>query len=334
MGMLAQLRVLRLCLVVAVMMIAGKVLAINPPSGPWRHKVGQGHPLVGKVWDVGKDTWIDHDALLRRLETTRYILLGEKHDNADHHRLQAWVVTSLAATGRRPAVAFEMLDVDDQAILDRQLERAPTDAVGLGSAVRWREKGWPEWSLYQPIFEAALTQRLPILATNLSRFTTRTLAQQGSSVLNPEFVRDYGLDRPLAPGIHRWLSKELKASHCGHASPKTIDKMILVQRARDAQMAQQLTRVRSKDGAVLMAGAFHVRKDGGVPVHLAKVTGQGSVASLAFVEVADDAADPVDYQERFGTDKLPFDYVWFTPRVDDDDPCEKFAEQLKRMKKP
>ena len=29
---------------------------------------------------------------------------------------------------------------------------------------------------------------------------------------------------------------------------------------------------------------------------------------------------------------LPFDYVWFTPRVDIRDACERFEEQLKKMR--
>jgi hypothetical protein len=28
---------------------------------------------------------------------------------------------------------------------------------------------------------------------------------------------------------------------------------------------------------------------------------------------------------------MPFDYVWFTPAVDDEDPCEKFRKPLERM---
>jgi hypothetical protein len=28
----------------------------------------------------------------------------------------------------------------------------------------------------------------------------------------------------------------------------------------------------------------------------------------------------------------PFDYVWFTPRVDLVDPCERFREQLRQMR--
>jgi hypothetical protein len=30
---------------------------------------------------------------------------------------------------------------------------------------------------------------------------------------------------------------------------------------------------------------------------------------------------------------LPFDYVWFTPRVDDEDPCEKFKSRFDQLKK-
>jgi hypothetical protein len=29
-----------------------------------------------------------------------------------------------------------------------------------------------------------------------------------------------------------------------------------------------------------------------------------------------------------------YDFVWYTPRVDDLDPCDRFKEQLEKMKKP
>jgi hypothetical protein len=40
--------------------------------------------------------------------------------------------------------------------------------------------------------------------------------------------------------------------------------------------------------------------------------------------------DPPAYASRFNAEALPYDFVWFTPRVDDLDPCERFAEQLRR----
>ena len=50
------------------------------------------------------------------------------------------------------------------------------------------------------------------------------------------------------------------------------------------------------------------------------------------MEVDGEAQDPAAYAARFGVEALPFDYVWFTPRVDDLDPCEVYAEQLERAR--
>lgn len=43
--------------------------------------------------------------------------------------------------------------------------------------------------------------------------------------------------------------------------------------------------------------------------------------------------DPTAYAAFYDAEGLPIDFVWFTPRVDNDDPCSKFKEQLRRAKK-
>jgi uncharacterized iron-regulated protein len=98
--------------------------------------------------------------------------------------------------------------------------------------------------------------------------------------------------------------------------------MVTAQRARDAQMAERLLAA-ARDGAVLIAGAGHVRTDRGVPAYLAGRVPAGGIASVAFVEVATDRTAPGDYAERFGAARLPFDFVWFTTRADDGDPCAR-----------
>ena len=57
------------------------------------------------------------------------------------------------------------------------------------------------------------------------------------------------------------------------------------------------------------------------------------VASVAFLEVRAAATAPSAYAEDWDGGRLPFDYVWFTPRIDDVDPCEKFRKDLERLKK-
>jgi uncharacterized iron-regulated protein len=298
----------------------------------WRHALGVDHPLIGRVWDVKGESWIDPGALAHRLEQMTHVLLGEKHDNADHHRLQAWLVRSLAKAGRRPAVALEMLGIDEQSIVDRQLKLSPTDLPGLRAALRWEDKGWPGWELYEPVFDVALAEGLPIVAANISGAMTRDLAAQGVSALEGDLARAFELDRPLPPDLQRRLAADLAASHCGHVSEDTAGKMILIQRARDAHMARRLMLARRADAAVLIAGAFHVRNDYGVPAQLAKLDAGRPVASVGFIEVRTDRVEPHDYAGLFGTEHLPFDYVWFTSRVDDEDPCEKFEEELKQIR--
>jgi uncharacterized iron-regulated protein len=321
--------VVLLCLGVLLL----SVVDAGEPLGAWQAPLRQDHPLAGRIWDVMVGEFIDSAALADHLGRGRFVLLGEKHDNPDHHRLQAWLLRALIAAGRRPAVGFEMFTIDDTTAIARQLAAHPTDADGLADAVNWQRSGWPDWAMYQPIAEAALHAKLPIMATNLSQAAARSVSRSGATALDAAFVARLGLDRPLAADTHAALAEEIRAAHCGYASDESVEAMILVQRARDAQMAESLAAAGQQDGAVLIAGAGHVRRDYGIPIYLTSQAPGASVISVAFLEVSQGRLNPPDYAARFRSQTLPFDYVWFTPRVDEDDPCAAFEEQLKKLRK-
>jgi len=112
-----------------------------------------------------------------------------------------------------------------------------------------------------------------------------------------------------------------------------VKAMVYVQRGRDAQMAQSLIAAGDADGAILVAGAGHVRNDYGIPVYLGAKAPEKRVISIAFAEVDKQKTEPQSYAPPNTDGRAPFDYVWFTPRVDDEDPCQKFKSQFDRMKK-
>jgi uncharacterized iron-regulated protein len=311
-------------LIFLLLLAAGGARAAEPPAGG----LGQ-DPLTGRVWDVAAAQFITTDALVARLASARIILLGERHDDPEHHRLQAWIVRAVSAAGRRPTVAFEMLAADQADALAAHLRDSPRDAAGLGEAVGWSRSGWPPWSLYQPIAEAALAAGLPLAAANLPTATVRAVARGDLGALEPSLVRTHGLDRPAAPAMQAAMEAEMRDSHCGQLPETALPAMATAQRARDAAMAERLLAAPG-DGAVLIAGAGHVRTDRGVPIYLAARAPGLAVASLAFVEVATGRAAPIDYAERFGGARLPFDYVWFTPRADEVDHCARFRRSDER----
>ena len=290
----------------------------------WESPHGRDHPLVGRVWDVGAGRFLDPETLAARLAGARFVLLGEQHENPDHHRLQAWLLDRMIAAGRRPAVAFEMFTVDDAPKIARYLASGARSAAGLGDAVDWGRSGWPDWALYQPIADRAIAAGLSIGAANLGPATTRAVARQGMGALEPAFVARLHLDRPLDAATQSEMADEIREAHCGHAPEGMLSGMIAVQQARDAQMAERLAAA-GADGAVLIAGSGHVRKDRGVPAFLAVLAPGVRVASVAFVEVQADARAPEAYA-------MPVDYLWFTPRWDETDPCERFREPLERLR--
>jgi uncharacterized iron-regulated protein len=299
----------------------------------WKSPLGRNHPLTGRIWDVSSEQFIDRETLVRRLARTDFVLLGERHDNPDHHMLQAEVLRSLIAVGRRPAVGFEMLGLDDTSIIAGHLAAAPKDAAGLGRAVNWNQRGWPDWAMYQPIAEAALQAKLRIVATNLPLTSARNMTRDGLAALDPRVIRELGLDQPPPEPVFASMAADIRDAHCGHAPEKSLKPMVDVQRARDAQMAQSLIAAGDPSGAILVAGAGHVRADYGIPVYIRAKAPDKRVISIAFVEVDKHKTEPQSYALLYPNGQLPFDYVWFTPRLNDEDPCEKFKSQFERMKK-
>jgi uncharacterized iron-regulated protein len=315
--------------VALALLAACRTGAVGPS---WRSPVGREHPLVGRIWEVQAGRFVDEATLTARIAPAPYVLLGEKHDNVDHHALQARLLRALTAAGRRPAVALEMLVPAQASALTRHLATRPRDAAGLGAAVGWDASGWPAWSMYEPIAQAALDAGLPIVVANLDRERVRAVSRQGVAALDAALVQRHGLDRPLPADAQASLAEEIRESHCGQASESVVAAMIVAQRARDAQMADALLAAPGDDGAVLIAGTGHVRNDRGVPAYLRRIAPERLTVSVALLEVDPKRLDAASYAARLEP-RLPFDYVWFTPAVDGEDPCEKFRQQLERLRR-
>lgn len=276
--------------------------------------------------------FVDEATVVARLAEARYVLLGEKHDNPDHHVLQARMLRALTAAGRRPAVAFEMFTPSQAGALARHLAARPRDAAGIGEAVNWKASGWPAWSLYEPIAQTALDAGLPIVVANFDPERVRAVSRQGVAALDAALVQRHGLDQPVPEDVRAAMAEEIRDSHCGHAPEPMVSAMVAVQRARDAQMAEAMLTAPGSDGAVLIAGTGHVRNDRGVPTFLRRIVPDMRTASVAFLEVNPKRPKVEGYAERF-EQRLPFDYVWFTPAVDDEDPCEQFRKSLERLRR-
>lgn len=278
----------------------------------WQSALYADHQLVGKIWSSSEQRFVSSEEMWLRLVSASYLLLGEKHDNPDHHVMQLDVIERLISDGVISQITLEMLDSNAAAPLARFLETDFTSDAAMQEFLYWDDQGW-DWQFYGPLLRAAYNGSVPVKAGNIS----------------PETVREvYGAATPAAiDGIFdaetmAKLNSDIDESHCGMLPESQFPPMVRVQQTRDFTMAENLT---VTDGmGVLIAGNYHVRHDLGVPNYLLardELLERTDIVSLAFLEVVAGEIEPVRYLEQFSAQPA-YDYIWFTPAVSDEDYCD------------
>lgn len=289
-------------------------LTIAPANG-FSHTLGKAHPLAAHIYKVASHELVSRSELEAAVKESELVVLGETHDNRDHHWLEATLVGTFLDAHASAAVGFEMLDEDVRAVV----AMPPRDPDAFAKAVQWEESGWPEFAQYRPVFAVVLGRGARIIAAHPSGEHVRASL---AGVPDDE-AHALKLDQPLSAAVRTELRDEIREAHCGHAPEAMLDAMERAQSYKDAFMARSIADARVP--VVLVTGAGHSRNDRAVPYFL-RLRGATKVTSVAFLGVEDGRNSPDAY------DVKPYDYVVFTPRVSDEDPCERFKESLRKMR--
>lgn len=257
-------------------------------------------------------------------------LLGEVHDNADHHRLRALLLDEMgrSASGVRPAAVFEHIRADQQSALD-EFAAKPGGAADLFSALDWGMSGWSEQTVFAPLVEGVIRGRLPIYAGDPPRAMIKKVAKEGEAALPGAERLRLRLDKPLPATSQDALLDDLEKSHCGLMPKTAFGKLAYAQRYRDASLADALLRAgKEHTSAILLAGNGHVRADRGVPWYIHARAPEKKVVAVLLLEVEEGKTKPEAYDLK-GDDGQPIaDFVIFTPRTERPDPCEDMKKRF------
>jgi uncharacterized iron-regulated protein len=295
-----------------------------------------GGPLQRLTTDRGK-LWRPTLSVSEFRLPSGIVLLGEMHDNPDHHRLRAWLIAGAvrAQPDRRPAVVFEHIRTDQQPALDefkalgQQCCRFTT-AVDLLRLLQWDKSGWPPGEIFRPLFDAVIAAGLPIYPGDPPRDRVRAVAKTGTAALPAEERTKLALDNPLSGPLAEALNQELIDSHCGALPPQAVAAMGLAQRYRDAHLADAVLEAATRHGsAILIAGNGHLRSDRGVPWHMRQRKPDVRVMSIVLMEVEEGKTDPAAYLPRDPEGKPAVDLLIFTLKAERADPCEAFLKSRK-----
>lgn len=259
-------------------------------------------PVGGEIRDLRNGEVLSAQQLLTRLAEPERLIMGEQHDNADHHAAQLWLLQALGEQRAQGSLLLEMLTPDQQAKVDalRQSKSVPAD---LPAALAWQD-GW-DWNLYGPIVRFALTQPYSLLAANLDDSETRAFYHNPPALNGP---------RSNSLSVKKTLLGQISESHCGLLPESKMPAMLAIQQQRDRRMAERM--LAAPIPTILLAGAWHARKDVGVPLHVQDL-GAGEAPTVLMLAEQGDAVTAA-----------MADYVWYTPATPKPDYCEQMRKQF------
>lgn len=288
--------VLLSCLILLAACQSQHVLPPPAPIAPLGHE----HADLGRIVDLNSGQTLSPQQLLSRLVEAERLLVGEQHDNPDHHALQLWLSRELSKRRAQGSVLMEMLNRDQQAKVDHAQAVAREGQVMADpfDALAW-QPGW-DWSLYGPLVLHQLRQPYPLLAANLDRAEIMQIYRQRPLLQG---------ERSSAASVQERLLSDIRDSHCGLLPDSQLPAMLAVQQQRDRRMAEAL--LAAPQPSLLLAGAFHVRKDLGVPLHLIDLGARNATVVLILAEVGR------------SVDASMADYVWYTAAQPEQDHCAK-----------
>ncbi|MDH3380852.1 MAG: ChaN family lipoprotein [Gammaproteobacteria bacterium] len=265
---------------------------------------------VGSWFDPDTKRVLEPAALFASLAKRSVVLLGERHDQAEHHRWQLHTLAGLYVYNPSMVIGFEMFPRFVQSALDRWIAGELDESAFL-KAARWDEVWGYEAKFYTPLFHFARQNRIPMVALNVERSLISDIRDKGWDAIPVNRREGVTTPAPISDGYRRALAAvyliKLQMSDGDDSAElgewseeriqETLDdeefqRFVQAQSTWDRAMAQGLTQARQETGAALAVGVMgsgHVEFGYGVAHQLADL-GVNEVATTFALESTDDCA--------------------------------------------
>jgi len=248
----------------------------HPVMGP------REEPAPGPFFSSQK-TPVNEVDLVTALKDKDFILIGESHNNACDHQIQARIIELMAMEGQEFVVGLEMVSVERQEILDR-FNKGLIDTDQLPEKLGWKEKWGYDFELYRPIFDTVRKHSVNLSALNLPSQVVRSISHYGLDYLSPE-DRTYLPEKLIYPPPDQL--EMLKDQFYFHedliqADQAMFERFVAAQSAWDTSMAHEAVKARQvqQKQVIILAGTLHVDKGQGIEHRLRVLRPESRIAGI------------------------------------------------------
>jgi uncharacterized iron-regulated protein len=220
-----------------------------------------------RVYDTRHQRFTDFESMLADIARADVVFVGEQHDDANTHRLEAAMLDGLRRRRVTLTLSLEMFERDTQGDLDTYLSGGIDEDEFLKAS-----RPWPRYATdYRVLVEMAKANGWPMIAANVPRRYASSVAKTGLTALDT-----------LSATERSWVAGDLRcprdsyfdrfaatmSGHAGSGSPKvapeeeqrTTERYYFSQCVKDETMAEAIASGFDQYNRKLVVhvnGAFH-----------------------------------------------------------------------------
>jgi uncharacterized iron-regulated protein len=241
---------------------------------------------------------VTFDELMKDLNSSQIVFIGEKHTNPSHHIIQLKIIQTVFKNHHSMVVGMEMFDRSYQPVLDLW-SAGVLEEENFLRKVHWYANWRWDFALYRNILLFIKENRIKIVALNIPSYI-------------PARIRVGGIDN-LTDVDKQYLPKEIDTSNTAHRnytehvfkqhhfqSRVKFDDFYMAQCIWDEIMAESIASDLGSKKNVVLVGNGHIQYKYGIPDRTFRRTG----ASFRTIYLAS-----VGEEVELGV----ADYIWVTP---------------------
>jgi uncharacterized iron-regulated protein len=290
--------------------------ALQTPAAPAPPAVPVPSTYVpNRVFDTAAGGFIDFEVLLASIAKADVVFVGEQHDDANTHRLEAAILDGLQRRKVTPVVSLEMFERDVQSLLDGYLAGRVSEEELLKGA-----RPWPRYATdYRPLVETAKRRGWTVLAANVPRRIASAVAKSGKDALaqvvegdRPFLANDLQCPRgAYFDSFAASMSSHPAGAQTTEQKEAMVERYYWAQCVKDETMAESIVQALEKRSGVIVHynGSFHSDFGLGTAERVRRRAPHSRIVVVSMLPVTD-----LDTLAPAGDDLKRADYLVYTSK--------------------
>lgn len=235
-----------------------------------------------KVFNPTTKKWITPEQVFKQLETTQWLVLGEKHNTSKVQLLEAELFKKFQAIkNQKITFAWEFLNWSDRETVQVSYDRFLNNQLSSVELIHELLGANAANETYAPIFDVLKETQSVLLTTNLSREEKAPVVKGGLEALDPALLPE-GFELGSTSYFERFVN-----AMGGHGNEDSFKNYFAAQCLVDDVIAYHVTQNAQTEQGVLVIGDFHIGYKDGVVKRLEKRMSTTADGSLTVIDILD-----------------------------------------------